>query len=132
MCGDACRERRRNRLARRRRHEDLDEQRADERARQQKRREAAKAGKCHELASDAKGSELLRKLQEIVDRAARLSRATFRRDAMRILRRIGPAGPVKVDRVGGRHELACALDAGENGSRSVVDVDSVTDRHGAG
>jgi hypothetical protein len=91
-----------------------------------------KAGKCHELASDAKTAELLQKLEEIVDRAARLSRATFRRDAMRILRKIGPAGPVKVDGVGGRHELACTLDAGENSSRSVVDVDSVTDRYGAG
>ena len=92
----------------------------------------AKAAKRHEPASDAKGAELLRKLQEIVDRAASLSRATFRRDAMRILREIGPKGPAKVDIAGGRHELASTLDPAENGSRSVVDVDSVTDRYGAG
>ena len=91
-----------------------------------------KAGRCHEPASDAKGMELLRKLQEIVDKAARLSRATFRRDATRILRRIGPIEAAGVDSSGGRHELACALGPAENGSGSVVDVDNVTGRYGAG
>lgn len=132
MCGESCRGRRRNRLARVRRRDDLDGHRADERARQRQHRDAVKAAKGHEPASDAKGTELLRKLQEIVDKAASLSRATFRRDATRILRRIGPIGAAGVDRAGGRHELACALGPAENGSRSVVDVDSVTGRYGAG
>lgn len=130
VCGEACRGRRRNRLARRRREGDLDGHRADECTRQQKHREGAKAAKCHELASDAKGAELLRKMQEIVDRAASLSRATFRRDAMRILRKIGPIRAAEVDRAARCHELACAIDARENGSGSVVPVDSVTDRYG--
>jgi hypothetical protein len=91
-----------------------------------------KAWKCHEPASDAKGMELLMKLQEIVDKAARLSRATFRRDATRILRKIGPIGARGVDRAGVCHEPACAPEPAENGSRSVVDVDSVTGRYGAG
>lgn len=91
-----------------------------------------KGVKCHELASDGKAAELLRKLEEIVDRAARLSRATFRRDAMRILRKIGLAWPPEVDSAGRCHEPACALGAGENGSRSVVDVDNVTSPYGAG
>ena len=55
VCGEACRRRRRNRLARRRRGDDLDAQRADERERQLKRRDTAKAAKYHEPASDAKG-----------------------------------------------------------------------------
>jgi hypothetical protein len=33
------------------------------------RRKAVKSARCHEQASDAKGTELLRKLQEIVDKA---------------------------------------------------------------
>ena len=131
VCGEACRGRRRNRLARRRRQDDLDGHRADECARQQKHRDGAKAAKCHEPASDASSAELLSKMQEIVDRAASLSRATFRRDAMRILRKIVPIRAAEVDRVGRCHELACELDARENGSGSVVPVDSVTDRYGA-
>ena len=86
VCGEACRCLRRNRLARLRRCDDLDEQRADERERQQRRRDASRATKCHELASGANSSELLRKVQEIVDKAASLSRATIRRDLMRVLR----------------------------------------------
>lgn len=88
--------------------------------------------KCHEPASDAKSAELLRKLEEIVDRAVRLSRATFRRDVTRILRTIGGPGLTKVDRAGACHEPPCALGARGNGSGSVADVDSVTDRYGAG
>lgn len=132
VCGDGCRGRRRNRLARRRRRDDLDEQRADERARQQRRRDVAKAAGCHELPSDGKSAELLRKVQQIVDKAASLSRATLHRDLARILRRIGPLGPAKVDRAGPCHELPSALEAGKNGSRSALDVDSVTGRYGAG
>jgi hypothetical protein len=88
--------------------------------------------RCHEPASDANSAEILRKLQEIVDKAASLSRASFRRDAMRILRTIGPFRAAEVDRVGGCHELACTPDARENGSGSVAGVDSVTDRYGLG
>lgn len=91
-----------------------------------------KAARCHEPASDANSSELLRKLEQIVDKATSLSRATFRRDAMRILRTIGPIRASEVDRVGGCHELACTPQARENGSGSGVGVDSVTDRYGSG
>jgi hypothetical protein len=131
VCGEACRGRRRNRLARQRRQDDLEGQRADDVVRQKKHRDGVQGAKCHELASDANGAELLRKMQEIVDKAASLSRATFRRDAMRILRKIGPIRAAEVDRVGRCHELACELAPRENGSGSVVSVDSVTDRYGA-
>ncbi len=87
VCGEDCRGSRRRRLSALRRRRTLAEQREDERARQRKHREAPKWGECHEPASDGKSWELLLKLQQIVDKAARLSRATFRRDALRILRR---------------------------------------------
>ncbi len=133
VCGGACRGQRRNRLARQRRHDDLDEQRADERARQQQRRWGrAKAAGCHELPSDGNSAELLRKVEQIVDKAASLSRATLRRDLGRILRKIGPLWPAKVDRAVGCHELPSALEAGGNGSRSSLDVDGVTSLSGAG
>lgn len=105
--------------------------RADERTRQQERRAAAKAAGCHGPASDAKYAELLHKLVEIVDRTTRLSRATFRRDVTRILREIRGPGLAKVDRAGGCHGLPCAMEGRENGSRSALDVDGVTDRYGA-
>jgi hypothetical protein len=132
VCGESCRSRRRNRLARMRRCHDLEEHRADERARQHKHRSAVNGARCHEPASDANSLELLRKLEEIVDKAASLSRATFRRDAMRILGTIGPFRAAEVDRVGGCHELACAPDARGNGSGSVAGVDSVTGGYGSG
>jgi len=87
---------------------------------------------CHGPASGAKYAELLDKVVEIVDRATRLSRATLRREFMRILREIPGPGLAKVDRAGGCHGLPCATEALENGSRSALDVDSVTDRYGAG
>jgi hypothetical protein len=68
----------------------------------------------------------------MVDRISALSRATFRREALQILRKCGPFLPVDVDRVGRRHELPSALDTAANGSRSIVNVDSVTDLHGSG
>lgn len=132
VCGATCRARRRNRLARRRRLDDLDEQRVDERSRQRKRRDVAKGAGCHELASDSKQLELQYKLRGMVDRISALSRATFRREAMHILRKCGPFLLAEVDGVGRRHELPSATDAAENGCRSVADVDSVTDRHGSG
>jgi hypothetical protein len=128
VCGEACRGRRRNRLARRRRYDDLDAHRVDERARQQTRRDAVRVAGCHELASAANNPDLLRKVHQIVDKAASLSRATLRRDLARILREIGP----KMDKAGGRHELPSALGVREMGSRSAPDVDGVTGRSGAG
>jgi hypothetical protein len=131
VCGEICRRGRRNGLARRRRRGDVDEQRVDERARQQKRRDAVKASIRHGPASDANQLEALRKVKEIVDKAAAASRATFHRDAMRILRRCGPFLATIVDGVGARHGLPCGPGAGETGSRSAVGVDTVTDQHGA-
>src|SRR5438477_5026052 len=79
VCGAACRRRRRGKLARQRRGDDLEGQRADERQRQKKHREAAKRDGCHEPPSGGKYAEVLLKLEQIVDGAARRSRATFRR-----------------------------------------------------
>ena len=132
VCGEPCLQRRRNRLARRRRRDDLESHRVDELARQQKHRDAAKRAGRHELASDAKHQELQRKLEQMVDRIAALSRAGFRREVMQILRKYGPLLPAKVDSVGARHELPSALDTAGNGSRSRVDGDGVTDRDGSG
>jgi hypothetical protein len=132
VCGAACRARRRNRLARRRRRADLDEQRVDERARQHKHRKAAREARCHELAADPKPLELQSKLREIVDKVAAASRASFRREAMQILRKFPLFVPAKVDGAGVRHELPSALEAAENGRRSVVHGDDVTSQHGSG
>jgi hypothetical protein len=132
VCGEECRHERRNKLARRRRRDDLEEHRADERHRQKKRREAVKLGECHEPASAGKCLDLLVKLQQVVDKAARLSRATFRREAIRILRKTPALSGVDMDGAGRCHALASALGTGENGSRSVVGVDGVTDRDGSG
>jgi len=68
----------------------------------------------------------------MVDKIVALSRATFRREAMQILRKCGPFLPAEMDGVGRRHELPSVLGAAENGCRSVVGVDGVTDRHGSG
>jgi hypothetical protein len=106
VCGPDCRRRRRNKLARRRRRGELEEHRADERARQQKHRDAARRSDGHEPASDGNYSKLLGKLQQIVDDASRLSRATFRRDARRILRKSRAFASAAVDGAGGCHELA--------------------------
>jgi len=130
VCGAVCRGRRRNRLARRRRGDDLDGQRAKECTRQRKRRKGPEGVGCHELASDANSLDLLRKVGEIVDRAASLSRASLRRDLRRILGKFRPRGPAEVERVGTCHELASAMGAGKNGSRSGLDVDAVTGRSG--
>jgi hypothetical protein len=131
VCGEECRRRRRNKLARQRRRDDLEEQRADERDRQKKRREAAKPDGCHEPPSDGKCADLLLKLQQIVDEAARLSRATFRREAIRILRKSTAFTGADMDGAGRCHEPPSALGTAENGSRSVVRVDGVTDRDGS-
>jgi len=132
VCGERCRQRRRNRHARKRRRSDLEGHRVDELARQRKRRDAVKEGVCHGPASDANQLELHRKLQQMVDRVAALSRATFRRETLQILRKCGPFFPGNVDGTGPRHELPSALGAAEKGSRSVARGDRVTDPSGSG
>lgn len=130
VCGKECRRLRCNKLARRRRGDALGEQRAEERERQRKHRNGAKQGGCHEPASDGKHSEVLIKLQQIVDNAASLSRATFQREARQILRKCGAFMGSDLDGAGRCHELASAREAAENGSRPVVSVDGVTSQHG--
>ena len=131
VCGKDCRGRRRCKLARGRRLGALEEQREDERGRQQKHREARRLGACHEPPSGGKSWELLLKLQQIVDKAARLSRATFQRDARRILRTTRLFSESERDGAGRRHEPPSALGSAENGARSVATVDGVTDRDGS-
>lgn len=70
------------------------------------------------------------KIEQIVDKAARLSRATFRRQTLRILRENGPFGLVHVDGAGRCHTPPSALAAAEIGSGSVVGVDGVTHQDG--
>jgi hypothetical protein len=130
VCGAACRRRRRGKLARRRRRDDTEVQRADERQRQKKHREAAKRDGCHGPPSDGKYADLLLKLEQIMDGVARLSRATFRREATLILRKTSAFASVNVDGAGRCHEPPSARAPRENGSRSVVGVDGVTDQHG--
>jgi hypothetical protein len=65
-------------------------------------------------------------MHQIVDKTARLSRATLRRDLAKILRKFG----ANVDKPGGCHELPSALEAREIGSRSALGVDSVTSQSG--
>ncbi len=130
VCGPDCRRRRRNKLARRRRRADLDERRADERVRQQKHRDAVARAGCHEPASDRNYAELLGKLQQIVDKASRLSRASFGRDARRILRKSRVLGGATMDGARRCHEPPSEPGPAENGSRSAAGVDGVTDRDG--
>ncbi len=118
-CGPGCRLARRRKQARGRRVADLEEHRADERERQRKAREARRgersAEPCHAPASPRISAELLMKIHEIVDEAARLSRTGFEQAARRILRQIqalvdrapaqdGTAGAAVTDR------LRCARD----------------------
>jgi hypothetical protein len=130
VCGTGCKRRRRNKLARRRRRDDLEAQRADERLRQEKHREGREGEDCHEPPSGRKCAELLVKLEQIVDKATRLSRATFRRDALRILRRSTVFSSAAMDGAGRCHEPPSALGAAESGSRSAAGVDGVTARDG--
>jgi hypothetical protein len=108
----------------------VDVYRADERDRQQKHRDAAARDKRHEPASARKSLELLLKLQEIVDEAARMSRASFRRKAMRILREKAGLSDPFVAEAGARHEPASTLATAENGSQTVVGRTGVTSQHG--
>ena len=131
VCGPQCRSLRRRKLARGRRREDLDEQRTDERLRQRKHRDASKCAGRHAPASDGKYAELLAQLRQIVDDAARLSRAAFERDARRILRRSALFSDADVDGAGPRHAPASAPEGRQNSSRSAADVDGVTDWDGS-
>jgi hypothetical protein len=130
VCGPHCRDQRRRKLARRRRRNDLDEQRFDERARQQKHRDASKEVARHAPPSDGKCAELLAQARQIVDDAARLSRATFERGARQILRRNATFPGARLDRPGPCHAPPSAPEARENKRRSITDVDNVTDQHG--
>jgi hypothetical protein len=130
VCGSACRQLRRNRLARRRRGAEVEERRVDERERQRKRRKAAKERQCHEPASEGKYAEVLEKLQQIVDSAVDVSRATFRREARQILRKCGPWTDYRVDEATPCHEPASARKVAETGHLSGVSLDSVTSQHG--
>lgn len=96
MCGADCRRRRRNRQARARRSTDIAAARQEERERQQRCRSArakqwaacslqseivasrgAGQAYCHEPASRFKSRISQKKVMEMVDRARRLSRASF-------------------------------------------------------
>ena len=85
VCGSECRKARRRKLARRRRGRAPFLWRADERVRQQASREARRQKGCHAPPSAAKRPDLLRKVQQIVDSAFELSRATLERGLPRIL-----------------------------------------------
>jgi hypothetical protein len=130
VCGQECRRRRRAKLARGRRGAALKECREDECVRQRKRREAAPAGARHELASGGKSLELLGKMQRIVDKVVRLSRAGFEREIRRIVRESARVLGSEMDGAGACHEPASALASAGNGSRSLASVDGVTDQHG--
>jgi len=130
VCGQECRRRRRAKLARARRAAALEECREDERVRQQKHREAAASGARHEPGSGGKSSELLEKMQQVVDRVVRLSRASFEREIRRVVRESARVLGSDLDGAGACHEPASALAVAENGRRSLVGVDGVTDRDG--
>jgi hypothetical protein len=89
-----------NKLARPRRRSERGERRAEEAARQRAHRQAKRCPTPH---SDDKCRDLLLKLEQIVDDGARLSRATFRREARRILRENGLFGAANIDGAGRCH-----------------------------
>jgi len=82
---------RRRKLAKRRRGSALTEHRAEERERQQRRRSRRGEADCHAPPSEAKPSDLLEEMRQIVDGALELSRATLRRRLPRIWARCGPS-----------------------------------------
>jgi hypothetical protein len=131
VCGAACRRVRRRKLARYRRLDDLVEQRTDERLRQRKHRDAAKGVVRHAPASDAKQAELLSIVEQIVDKVARVSRATLLGDVRRMLREIAIFAASGVDEARPRHEPPSAPEELKIPSRSVPEVDGVTDRAGS-
>lgn len=93
VCSAQCRCSRRRKLARRRRRRAPYRFRPEERLRQQdsRKRRSARAG--HAPPSPRKSSDLNRELQDIVDSALELSRATLQRRLPTILARLeGPSG----------------------------------------
>jgi len=98
--------------------------------RQRKHREVAASGARHEPGSGGKSSELLEKMQQVVDRVVRLSRASFEREIRRVVRESARVLGSDLDGAGACHEPASALAVAENGRRSLVGVDGVTDRDG--
>jgi hypothetical protein len=92
-CGPECRLARRRKQSRARRRRDDDDYRAAERARQgvhrEKQQEQLGGSGCHAPASAAIPLELRDKVHQIVDEAARLSRAGFDRGVREILRELG-------------------------------------------
>jgi hypothetical protein len=99
-CSEACRGRRRRKLARARRRLAVDHHRVDERLRQQalrERRAAAEAGSpscaeehCHAPPSDRNTTEVHKELLFLWDELQQASRATLTRALPGILRRSGP------------------------------------------
>lgn len=90
-CGLTCRLARQRRQARARRSRDPAGYRAAERARQEvhRDRQREEASGCHAPASAPIPAELQDKVQQIVDKAARVSRAGFDRGVREILRELG-------------------------------------------
>ena len=107
-CGRECRLARRRKQSRTRRRRDDDGHRAAERARQSVHREKQQkqldASGCHAPASAAIRLELRDKVHQIVDEAARLSRAGFDRGVREILRVFGETWAI----AGRRHAPASA------------------------
>lgn len=107
VCSEACRVRRRRKLARERRCKDVEAFRADERERQSRRRgklaaarasmvaggaetvSGTEAPKCHVPASALKSLELQEEIHRILDEPFRMSRAGFGLEQRRIERKIG-------------------------------------------
>src|SRR5436190_1272203 len=92
VCEAGCRSKRDRRLAQARRRRELAEARAEERARQQACRERRSKAGCHAAASAPKRSLTQQEVEQFVDRALELSRATLVREVRGILRRLAPIG----------------------------------------
>ncbi len=109
VCGEACRARRKRKLARRRRHEDLEAARADERERKarsraaRREREAAHSRTltdtsesaswtgfdgCHAPALAPISLDMQEEVARIVDEIWQVSRARLQREVARIVRKV--------------------------------------------
>ena len=142
VCGPVCRAQRDNALARRRRALDLDEAREDERLRQRKHRAAARTpGDAPEQPPDPPPGhappsgdnpvKLQRKLLQIWDEEATLSRARLERRFARIL--AGSAPPVGAEAPVSRATLGAQTPSVEGfPSRIVGHAVTSQARHGAG
>jgi hypothetical protein len=96
VCGEECRKKRDRKLAKARRRREIVDYRSDERERQQRRRDPLhpasptspkerSAAECHAPASMRNASISLKKVEEFVDHALALSRATLMRNLREIL-----------------------------------------------